>query len=320
MILVTGGAGFIGSNIVNYLVDRGHEVVSVDWHNKVNNKYFHNLNFKIIDPFSLHSFLKTNNKKISVVIHLGAITSTTERNLNLIIDNNIRLSLMLYEWCIKQEKRLLYASSAATYGNGENGFNDISDDEYLSQLTPLNLYGWSKHVIDRFIWNESKKKNRPLQCVGLKFFNVYGPNEFHKKNMKSIILKIFENIRNDNVVKLFKSHNPEFKDGEQLRDFIYVKDVINVINWFLNKPKISGLFNVGSASPQSFNYLAKCVYRNCNMSEKIEYIDTPKKIRKQYQYFTKASLKKLRKVGYDKNFFSLRDGINDYIQNYLMKL
>ena len=319
MFLITGGAGFIGSNIVNYLVDIGEEVVSVDWHNKINNKYFHNLNFKIVDPLSLHSFLKTNKKRISVVIHLGAITSTTERNLNLIVDNNIRLSLMLYKWCIKQEKRLIYASSAATYGNGKNGFNDISDDEYLSQLTPLNLYGWSKHVIDRFIWNDSKKRNRLPQCVGLKFFNVYGPNEFHKKDMKSIILKIFEKIRNDKVIKLFKSHNPEFKDGEQVRDFIYVKDVINVINWFLGKPKINGLFNVGSAIPQSFNYLAKCVYRNCNMSEKIEYIDTPKKIRKQYQYFTKASLQKLRKVGYDKNFFSLRDGINDYIQNYLIK-
>ena len=319
MFLITGGAGFIGSNIVNYLVDRGEEVVSVDWHNKINNKYFNNLNFKIIDPLNLRSFLKTNKNKISVVIHLGAITSTTEKNLNLIIDNNIRLSLMLYEWCIKQDKRLLYASSAATYGNGENGFYDISDDEYLSQLIPLNLYGWSKHVIDRFIWNDSKKKNRPPQCVGLKFFNVYGPNEFHKKNMKSIILKIFEKIRNDKVIKLFKSHNPEFKDGEQIRDFIYVKDVIKVVNWFLGKPKISGLFNVGSAIPQSFNYLAKCVYRNCNMSEKIEYIDTPKKIRKQYQYFTKASLQKLRKVGYDKNFFSLRDGINDYLQNYLIK-
>ena len=137
--------------------------------------------------------------------------------------------------------------------------------------------------------------------------------------MKSIILKIFEKIRNDKVIKLFKSHNPEFRDGEQVRDFIYVKDVIKVVNWFLGKPKISGLFNVGSAIPQSFNYLAKCVYRNCNMSEKIEYIDTPKKIRKQYQYFTKASLQKLRKVGYDKNFFSLRDGINDYLQNYLIK-
>ena len=138
--------------------------------------------------------------------------------------------------------------------------------------------------------------------------------------MRSIILKIFEKIRNDKIVKLFKSHNPEFKDGEQVRDFIYVKDVINVINWFLNKPKINGLFNVGSSIPQSFNYLAKCVYRNCNMNEKIEYIDTPKKIRKQYQYFTKASLNKLRKVGYNKKFFNLKDGINDYIQNYLIKL
>jgi len=320
MFLITGGAGFIGSNIVNYLVDRGEEVVSVDWHNKFNNKYFHNLNFKIIDPLRLDSFLKTNKKVISVVIHLGAITSTTERNLNLIIDNNIRLSLMLYDWCKKHEKRLIYASSAATYGNGENGFNDISDDEYLSKLIPLNLYGWSKHVIDRIIWNESKEKKRPPQCVGLKFFNVYGPNEFHKKDMRSIVLKIFEKVRNDEIVKLFKSHNPEFKNGEQVRDFIYVKDVINVINWFLNKPNINGLFNVGGSIPESFNYLAKCVYRNCNVSEKIEYIDTPKRIREQYQYFTKASLKKLRKVGYNKNFFSLKDGINDYIQNYLIKL
>ena len=158
MFLITGGAGFIGSNLVNYLVNRGDEVVSVDWHNKINNRYFQNLSFKIIDPLSLNTFLKKNNKKISVIIHLGAITSTTERNLNQIINNNIRLSLMLYEWCKKHEKRFIYASSAATYGNGENGFNDISDDGYLSQLMPLNLYGWSKQVIDRFIWSEAKKK------------------------------------------------------------------------------------------------------------------------------------------------------------------
>jgi len=182
------------------------------------------------------------------------------------------------------------------------------------------LYGWSKHIIDRIIWNKLILKKTSIQCVGLKFFNVYGPNEFHKNEMKSIILKIHEKIKDNKVVTLFKSHNPDYLDGEQLRDFIYVKDIVEVINWFIKKPEISGLFNVGSSTPQSFNNLAKYVYRNCNKKYKVNYIETPPSIRDQYQYFTKASLSKLRKAGYKKKFYSLEEGISDYVKNYLIKV
>ncbi len=320
MILITGGAGFIGSNIINYLLYKKKDVVSVDWHNKINKKYFINYDFERIEPQYLKSFLDDNKRKISIVIHLGAITSTVERNLNLIIENNIRLSLTLWKWCTENKKRFIYASSAATYGNGQNGFIDNSDDDYLSKLIPLNLYGWSKHSVDRFIWNKIKDKRKPKQCVGLKFFNVYGPNEFHKNDMKSIVLKIYEKIQDDKVIKLFKSHNPMYKHGQQVRDFIYVKDVVEVIDWFIEKTNINGLFNVGSSTPQTFNDLAKFVYRNCNKKQNIKYINTPVNIREQYQYYTKASLTKLRKSGYKKKFFSLEDGIGDYVKNYLRKI
>ncbi|MEE2694899.1 MAG: ADP-glyceromanno-heptose 6-epimerase [Pseudomonadota bacterium] len=321
MILVTGGAGFIGSNLINQLTNvRKEEIVSVDWHNEKNKEYFLSTKFEVLDPKNLKKFLKKNQKIIKIIIHLGAITSTTERNLDIIIENNIKLSYFLWEWCVKKRKRFIYASSAATYGNGDLGFIDNSQDNYLSKLIPLNLYGWSKHIIDRFIWKKKKELLYPTQCVGLKFFNVYGPNEFHKDDMKSIVLKIYEKIQKNQTIKLFKSHNLNYKDGEQLRDFVYVKDVVAIIEWFLKNPKINGLFNVGSSKPKSFNNLADIVYRNCNKQKKIKYIDTPKNIRKQYQYYTKAELKKLRKEGYKKEFFSLEDGIKDYIRNYLNKL
>ena len=254
--------------------------------------------------------------RIIAIIHLGAITSTTERNVNLIIKNNLELSIFLWSWCQKNNKRLIYASSAATYGDGSNFFNDREDDEYLSNLLPLNLYGWSKHIFDRHICN---KKEQPRQIVGLKFFNVYGPNENHKANMRSIVLKIYQTISKGMVVNLFKSHNKDYKNGEQLRDFIYVKDVVSIIEWFIKNPKSNGLFNVGTGIPRSFNDIAKAVFANSNKREKIEYIDTPKKIRSQYQYFTKANIKKLRDLGYKKDFFSLEDGIKDYIVKNLIK-
>ena len=317
MIVITGGAGFIGSNLINELMKKNtYEIVSVDQNNEKNKNYFLNNNFKKILPVNLKKFLKNNNKKIIAIIHLGAITSTTERNVNLIIKNNLELSIFLWSWCKKNNKRLIYASSAATYGDGSYFFNDREDDEYLSNLLPLNLYGWSKHIFDRHIYN---KKEQPRQIVGLKFFNVYGPNENHKANMRSIVLKIYQTISKGMVVNLFKSHNKDYKNGEQLRDFIYVKDVVSIIEWFIKNPKSNGLFNVGTGIPRSFNDIAKAVFANSNKREKIEYIDTPKKIRSQYQYFTKANIKKLRDLGYKKDFFSLEDGIKDYIVKNLIK-
>jgi len=317
MILITGGAGFIGSNLINSLLSKNFsEIVSVDSNNFINQSYFLNKKFSRILPSELNSFLKKNKDKIKTVVHLGAITSTTERNVKLIIENNLELSIFLWNWCEKNKKRLIYASSAATYGDGSNSFDDNESDDYLSKLVPLNLYGWSKHIFDRLIL---KKKKKPSQLVGLKFFNVYGPNEFHKSEMKSVILKIYEKVSNNLQVKLFKSHNVKFKDGEQLRDFIYVKDVISIIEWFLDNPKINGLYNVGTGKPRSFNDIAKSIFKNTNKATSLKYINTPPKIRKQYQYYTKANIKKLRDSGYKKSFFTLEEGIKDYIREYLRK-
>ena len=317
MIVVTGGAGFIGSNLINELITKNrYEVVSVDQNNKKNNHYFLNNNFERILPSNLEIFLKKNKKKIIAIVHLGAITSTTERNVELIIKNNLELSIFLWNWCKRNNKRLIYASSAATYGDGSNLFDDREDDRYLSNLFPLNLYGWSKHIFDRLVQN---KKEQPKQIVGLKFFNVYGPNENHKETMRSIVLKIHQKVIKGMDVNLFKSHNKNYKNGEQLRDFIYVKDVISIIEWFIDNPKLNGLFNVGTGIPRSFNDIAKAVFANSNKREKINYIDTPSKIRCQYQYFTKANIKKLRDLGYKNDFFSLEDGIKDYIIKNLIK-
>jgi len=316
MILVTGGAGFIGSNLINFIqASTDEKVVSVDWKNLKNSHYFISDSITTISPTNLKSFLSKYGKTISIVIHLGAITSTTEMNANLIVENNIRVSVFLWNWCFKKKKRFIYASSAATYGNGENKFIDSEDQKYLNKLLPLNLYGWSKHVFDQFVRRKKLENLTPPQCVGLKFFNVYGPNEEHKGEMKSIVLKIFQKLKKNSTIKLFKSHNPNYRNGEQLRDFIYVKDAVAVINWFMLNPNLNGLYNVGSGVPRTFNDLAISVLKNCNCEKKIMYINTPKDIREQYQYFTKANTNKLRKTGFRKDFHSLENGVTDYIRH-----
>ena len=315
MIIVTGGAGFIGSNLINFLsMNTNQKIVSVDYLNESNKNYFTFTNIIMVNPKDLELFLRKFKKEIKVIVHLGAISSTTCSDPNLILENNIRLSIRLKNWCDKNLKRFIYASSAATYGDGSNGFIDNSKLEYLSKLSPLNLYGWSKQIVDL---NFFSKKFCNKQLVGLKFFNVYGPNEFHKDEMRSIVLKIYEQVKRNKFIKLFKSHNKNYKDGEQLRDFIYVKDVVKVISWFINNPTKNGLFNVGSGVPRSFKDVTNVVFRNFNYPKRITYIETPEKIRNQYQYFTKAEISKLRKVGFKDKFHSLEDGINDYVNNYL---
>ena len=301
------GQGLLRSNLINYL-DKFYkeDIISVDSNNKKNNHYFNNKNIEKVSPNELEFFLNKNKNKLELIIHLGAITSTTEKNAELIIENNLNLSIFIWYWCVENKKRLIYASSAATYGDGLNNFYDLETKNYLSQLNPLNLYGWSKHLFDKFV---IKQKKKPSQFVGLKFFNVYGPNEYHKSEMRSIVLKIFQKISMKEKVKLFKSHNKNFSDGNQMRDFIYVKDVISIIKWFIENRKTNGIFNVGTGKPRTFNDLANAVFKNSNVEKKIEYINTPKNIRNQYQYYTKANMSKLRKAGYKKHFFSLEQGI-----------
>tara|TARA_X000000950_G_scaffold272651_1_gene355448 strand:+ start:4554 stop:5534 length:981 start_codon:yes stop_codon:yes gene_type:complete len=321
MYIVTGGAGFIGSNVVKFLTENLNSRVCVV--DKINNLNKKNLakrkNIIVIHPEKLNNFLKNNEKIIDVVIHFGAITSTTETNAKEIIKNNIELSLLLWHWCSKHKKRIIYASSAATYGNGENGFNDTNSLNKLCELKPLNLYGWSKHIIDKYFIESSVNKIRPKQWIGLKFFNVYGPNEYHKGEMQSIIFKIFKKIESNKKVNLFKSHNKKYKDGEQLRDFIYVKDILKIIQWFIVNKKINGIFNIGTGKARTFNDLAQNVFKYTNKKKIIHFIDTPIKIRKKYQYFTEANVCNLRRIGYSKEFYSLEEGIEDYIKTYLLK-
>ncbi|MDC3091135.1 ADP-glyceromanno-heptose 6-epimerase [Rickettsiales bacterium] len=321
MIIVTGGAGFIGSNLVKFLSDDlKKQVCIVDWFEgkKISN-YRKRKSIIKIKPNELKTFLKKNKIKIEIILHMAAITATTETDTKLIIENNIKLSLFLWNWCSKNKVRFLYASSAATYGDGKNGFTDDQSLKNLTKLHPLNLYGWSKHIIDKLFVEQALKGNNPPQWVGLKFFNVFGPNEYHKGSMKSIVVKIFDLLAKNESIKLFKSHNKNFPDGGQLRDFIYVKDVIKVVAWFIKEKKKNGIYNVGTGKARSFKDLALAVLKFSNKEQKISYVETPKAIRNKYQYFTEANTSKLKNSGFPFKFYSLEQGIKDYIINYLSK-
>lgn len=315
--LITGAAGFIGSNIAHALSDQGHNIIVCDRFRS--GKKWLNLEGvlinEIVAPEQMIDWLHNEAKNIDAIIHMGAISATTETDVDKIILNNFRMSLDLWNVATKQEIPYIYASSAATYGDGSNGFKDDEDADALSKLKPLNPYGWSKLIFDRRVIADcDAKKKTPPQWAGLKFFNVYGQNEHHKGDMRSVINKVFPLVYSDKPISLFKSHRPDFEDGGQLRDFVYVNDCVKVIGWLLENPKISGIYNIGTSKPRSFADLVRGVGQALGKEPMIQYIDMPEQIRNSYQYYTQANIDKLRMAGYTEKFESLENGIDNYIK------
>ncbi len=322
MYVVTGGAGFIGSNVVAGLCGRGAEVLVCDWlrtDERWRNIAKHEV-ADVIAPEALPGWLDKHAAEVQGVIHMGANSSTTETDVDLIVRQNVRASLDLLEWCTHAQKRFIYASSAATYGDGSAGFDDDPLRASLAKLQPLNAYGWSKHLVDRRI-AVLKERGAPLppQCAGLKFFNVYGPNEYHKGSMMSVVARNFESVRRGEPMRLFKSYRPEYRDGGQLRDFVYVRDCVEVILWLLDDPAVSGLFNVGSGAARSWVDLANALFAAAGREPRVEFIDMPTTLIEKYQYYTEARLNRLRASGYRQPFTSLEAGVTDYVRNFLAR-
>ncbi len=312
-IVLTGGSGFIGSCILSALNEKGEKnIIVVD--NVSKSEKWKNLNGKqFITYINKANFLnQMESYNIDAIIHMGACSATTETDFDYLWNNNVEYSKALFTYCNKHNIPFIYASSAATYGDGEFGFSDQDD---ISKLHPLNRYGYSKQSFD--IWLKSQTIS--CQCVGLKFFNVYGPNEYHKQGMFSMVFQGYHQIIETGEMKLFKSNRTAYADGEQRRDFVYVKDVCNLVLWLLDNPHISGLFNVGTGNARTFNDLAYAIFAALNQQPNIIYIDMPSSLIKQYQYFTEADMSKLRTAGYKKPFLSLEDGVEEYVCQYLMK-
>lgn len=315
-IVVTGGAGFIGSCIVRSLNDRNRDnIIIVDdiastdkWMNMRNKRYL-----TYIHKNSLLTELSRLNG-IEAIIHMGACSSTTERDFDYLWKNNFEYTKILWEYCAEHHITFIYASSAATYGDGSKGFDDRQD---IDQLEPLNGYGYSKQVFDQ--WVKHQAKNFPKQYVGLKFFNVYGPNEYCKGSMASMVFHGYRQIHETGKIKLFKSYKESIADGDQRRDFVYVKDVCDVIMWLLDHPEVNGVFNVGAGRAQSFKELAEATFHALGKEPNIEFIDMPDSIKDKYQYYTKAEMSRLREAGYRRDFMDIEQGAADYVQNYLVK-
>lgn len=321
MIIITGGAGFIGSFLAAHLEKKGlGPLVICDWLG--NGEKWKNISKRsledIIRPEDLPAFLETHKSRIDTIFHLGAISATTETDVDKIIANNFRLSKDLFQWCTDKRKRFIYASSAATYGDGAHGFDDKADLDHLKKLRPLNAYGWSKHLFDQYVAEVRKSGEKfPAQCVGLKFFNVYGPNEYHKEGMRSVAHQVFPVAQRGEAFPLFKSYNPNYADGGQMRDFVWVGDCARVMEWLYHHPRVNGLFNVGSGKARSFLDLARAVYVALDKKPFISFRDAPEQIRAHYQYFTEAKMDNLKKAGFTENFTSLEDGISAYVKEYL---
>jgi ADP-L-glycero-D-manno-heptose 6-epimerase len=319
MILVTGGAGFIGSNVVAALCERGLPVAVSDrlrtndkWRNLAKADFG-----ELIAPEALPSWLE-GQPSLEAVVHMGAISSTTERDADLIFDVNVRLSTTLWNWCAAHDTPFIYASSAATYGAGQQGFADDEGLEALARLRPLNAYGWSKHFFDRRVLGSiAAGQPAPPQWVGLKFFNVFGPNEYHKGTMQSVVAQKYPSVAAGQPITLFTSHHPDYPDGGQMRDFVYVDDCVDVILWLLEQRQVSGLFNLGSGRARSFADLARAIAAAAGVPANIEYIPMPETLRPNYQYFTEARMQKLRTAGYGRPFTTIEDGVRQYVERYL---
>ncbi|OFX28902.1 MAG: ADP-glyceromanno-heptose 6-epimerase [Bacteroidetes bacterium GWA2_32_17] len=315
MIVVTGAAGFIGSVLVSRLNNEHFkDIVLIDDFTKI--EKLSNLENKIftakIQRTKFFTWLKNNHKFVQIVFHIGARTDTTEFNKSIFDEFNFNYTKNIWKACVEYGLPLIYASSAATYGNGEYGYND--DENIIPKLKPLNPYGESKNNFD--IW-ALQQKDKPYFWAGLKFFNVFGPNEYHKGRMASVIFHSFNQIKTTGKIKLFRSHKQDYKDGEQKRDFIYVKDVVNVLYFLMNNRKNSGIYNLGTGIARTYIDLANSTFLAMNINPNIEFIDTPIDIRDKYQYFTEAKMEKLKSIGYNIPFASLEDAIDDYVNNYL---
>ncbi len=322
MIVVTGGAGFIGSNLVAGLAARGlHDVAVIDrfrsgtkWRNLAKHEVR-----ALVPPEQTLAFLDQHAAEIDVVFHLGAVSSTTETDVDRIVATNVVLSMEIWRWCSWRGARMIYASSAATYGDGAQGFSDDGSVEALAALRPLNPYGWSKHVFDRRVARAALEADPiPPQWVGLKFFNVYGPGEQHKGDMMSVAGKLFPKLRAGEPARLFKSHRDGMKDGGQARDFVWVGDCVDVMLWLLDNPGVSGLFNVGTGQARSFRDLAEAAFAALDEPARIEFFDMPPDLRERYQYFTQADVAKLRAAGYDRPFTELEEGVRRYVRDHLL--
>ena len=320
MILVTGGAGFVGSNLVAALGERGLPVIVCDrlgsgdkWRNLAR----HDIE-DLLAPEDLLPFLDRRGATLRAVVHLGAITDTTAGDVDALLATNLKLSQALWTWCAEQRKPFIYASSAATYGDGSAGFDDDMSVAYLARLHPLNAYGWSKHLFDRWVARQMVTElPLPSQWAGLKFFNVYGPNEYHKDAQASMVRQLFRQISETGSAQLFKSHHRDYPDGGQKRDFIWVGDCAEVILWLLDHPEVNGLFNLGTGQAHSFAELAGLVCAALGRPEKIDYVPTPESMRDRYQYFTEARMDRLTEVGYDQPFTPLDQGVAHYVRDYL---
>jgi ADP-L-glycero-D-manno-heptose 6-epimerase len=319
MLLVTGGAGFIGSNLVAALNDAGRADVTVcdvlghdgKWRNLAKRQLA-----DIVPPAELPDWLK--DRRLDAIIHLGAISETTATDGDLVIETNFRLPMRLLDWCTVNATPFIYASSASTYGDGAQGFRDDPSVAGLKALRPMNLYGWSKHLFDIAVAQRAAKgETLPPQWAGLKFFNVFGPNEYHKGTMMSVLARRFDDIKAGRAVQLFKSHRDGVADGDQRRDFIYVDDVVRVMLWLLATPPVRGIFNVGTGTARSFKDLMLSAYAALGAVPNIQFIDMPEQIRSSYQYFTQADLDRLQRAGYNGGFTALEDAVETYVKGFL---